>query len=70
LPSLVAQPALWTTDDPVELAVWWEAVVATGQVDRLADQLGDYLTARLLVDNEPARWWPAVLAALTDWVIP
>lgn len=56
--------------DPWDLAVWWEAAVALGQADLLADRLGEQVLARLLTDDRPERWWPPVLAVLTDWVVP
>jgi hypothetical protein len=55
---------------PIDLAVWWEAAGAIGKRDLFADRLGEAVLQRLLVEDEPARWWPAVLAALTDWVVP
>lgn len=70
LPSLIAETDLRAIDDPIDVAVFWEAATATGQADQLADPLGDHLTSRLLVADDPATWWPAVLALLTGWVIP
>ncbi|MCB0969457.1 MAG: hypothetical protein KDB37_21685, partial [Ilumatobacter sp.] len=54
---------------PWGMAVWWEAAVAidvAGAEARLSATLHDRLTD----DDDPARWWPAVLAFLTDWVVP
>lgn len=56
--------------EPHDLAVWWEAVSALGDRELFGDRMGEAIVQRLLVEDEPARWWPAVLAALTDWVVP
>jgi hypothetical protein len=55
---------------PRDLAVWWEAVGVVGRRELFGDRMGEAILQRLLVEDEPARWWPAVLAALTDWVVP
>lgn len=56
--------------EPVDLAVWWEAAGAIDQRDLLADRLGEAIVQRLVSEDVPQRWWPAVLAALTDWIAP
>lgn len=54
---------------PWGLAVWWEAADATQGADR-AERMGSLLSTRLASTDDPARWWPAVLAFLTDWRTP
>lgn len=60
---------VWNAE-PLDLAVWSEAAAALGRRDRLADRLGEAVVQQLVHDDQPQRWWPAVLAALTGWVVP
>lgn len=55
---------------PLDLAVWWEAVTQLDRNDLLSDRLGRAIVKQLVTEDEPQRWWPSVLAALTDWVVP
>jgi len=70
LTSLIIDTDLACLDDPTDVAVCWEAAVATGQAEQLTDRFGDHLTFLLMADDDPGRWWPAVLALLTDWILP
>ena len=56
--------------EPDDLAIWCEAMTAIGKRDLLQDRLGEAIVQRLAADEDPQRWWPAVLATLTDWVSP
>lgn len=54
---------------PLGLALWWEAACHARLDDREVTFV-DALAGHIGRDDEPDRWWPAVLAGLTDWVAP
>lgn len=54
---------------PWGLAVWWEAAEAI-QAPRSEQRLSTTLLDRVMSSDDPGRWWPAVLAFLTDWRTP
>lgn len=54
---------------PWGLAVWWEAAGAAQAAGR-TERMGALLSKRLASSDDPAPWWPAVLAFLTDWRTP
>ena len=54
---------------PWGLAVWWEAAEAIQATDR-EQRMSIALLDRLTSSDDPGRWWPAVLAFLTDWRTP
>ena len=69
LTEFVDHHDIWNAE-PLDLAVWWEAAQATGRRELLADRIGEAIAQRLLVEEQPQRCWPAVLAAFTGWVVP